>query len=271
MQKWPSAALESDTPTRRTQVVSNLRDRPSHPAFDRLEEMKVKELQEVSTRPLRGWASSHEIVIVQDHNTLKKGFNRLLDMHTESTEKITTLERDFNQCRELKAQLEARVERLEAQVIAANDANSMLRKVRKSLLPAYLLTYLPIGGFPDHLSVVSLPTNFPFQVFNEVSEKLKCMICLGLFTIPYRYGLLSPSTSFTLNQPVVLASTAATCVAGPAWSNGSLPREPQPALRVASTASTNLNATTPSATSSQWYTRLKEPLFRQPSPKISTP
>ncbi|KAF9790783.1 hypothetical protein BJ322DRAFT_1104431 [Thelephora terrestris] len=184
MQKQPAAAHESDTQTRRTQ---DLRDRPSHPAFDRLEEMEVKELQE-------------------DHDTLKKGFNRLLEMHIESAGKIMTLEKDFDQCRELKVQLEARVEHLEAQIIVANKANSMLRKV-----------------------------------FNEVSEKLKCMICLGLFAIPYRYGLLPPSTSFTFNQPVVLASTAATCIAGPAWSNGSLPREPQPALRVASTASTYLN------------------------------
>jgi hypothetical protein len=49
MQKQPAAAHESDTQTRRTQ---DLRDRPSHPAFDRLEEMEVKELQEVSTRPV---------------------------------------------------------------------------------------------------------------------------------------------------------------------------------------------------------------------------
>jgi hypothetical protein len=93
-------------------------------------------------------------------------------MHIESAGKITTLEKDFDQCRELKVQLEARVEHLEAQIIAANKANSMLRKVSKSILPAYLLTYSPIGGFLDHFSVVSLPINSLFRSSTKSAKNL---------------------------------------------------------------------------------------------------
>ncbi|KAF9777285.1 hypothetical protein BJ322DRAFT_1025851, partial [Thelephora terrestris] len=95
----------------------------------------------------------------EDHDTLKKGFNRLLEMHIDPAGKITTLKKDFDQCRELKVQLEARLNISTAQIIAANQANSMRAK----------------------------------------------------------YGLLPPSTSFTFNQPVVLASLpprrATTCPA----------------------------------------------------------
>lgn len=91
----------------------------------------MKQLQAVSTRclPSRGLDCYTEGPF-QDHKTLKKGFNRLHEKHAESTTKVTALQQDLDSCRNDCRQLRVQVERSGAQVIAANNANSALRKVR---------------------------------------------------------------------------------------------------------------------------------------------
>lgn len=53
MQNRVSSAHANGTPTRRTKPVNGSLDPPTHPAFDRLEEMKMKQLEETKMRQLQ--------------------------------------------------------------------------------------------------------------------------------------------------------------------------------------------------------------------------
>lgn len=60
---------------------------------------------------------------LQDHKTFKKGFNRLHEKYAESLAKVAALEQGLRGYRD-------ECQQLGAQVMAANNANSALRKVR---------------------------------------------------------------------------------------------------------------------------------------------
>lgn len=142
MRNQASSAHANGTPTRRAEPIGGpldnpTFDRPTHPAFDRLGEIKTKQLQEASRFPSNRGSNYLIDSFLQDHKTLKKGFNRLHERYAESTAKITALEQELAKAAALEQeldgyrtdcrQLRAQVEHVEAQVVAANNANSALR------------------------------------------------------------------------------------------------------------------------------------------------
>ena len=134
MQNQSASVHTNSAPARRIEFASSSRDGPSHLAFGRLEGMKA-ELQEVSTHR-SGLAGCRIFGLMGPSRitTLKKGFNRLHEKYAESLTKVAALERELggfcNGC-----------QRLGVHIVAANNANSALRKVRIFYLhPAWAQT-----------------------------------------------------------------------------------------------------------------------------------
>jgi len=143
--------------------------RPSHPAFDRLEEMKAKQLTEVSNN-LSWFKNELRKTALQDFETLKKGFIKLREKYTQSTASVSALEEKLNVCQgeseQLRAQVTALEERLGAQAEATVNevtaATSALRTVRLNILTMNLLIEEPAEGALCSRFSVSLPTKTPF-------------------------------------------------------------------------------------------------------------
>lgn len=159
------------TTPRRVEPSSGFIPRPSHPAFDRLEEMKAKQLTEVSNN-LSWFKTELRTTALQDFETLKKGFIKLREKYTQSTATVSALEEKLNVCRgeseQLKTQVIALEERLGAQAeMTANEvtaATSALRTVRLCILTMNLLIEEPAEGALCSKFSVSLPTKTPFIV-----------------------------------------------------------------------------------------------------------
>ncbi|KAF9653290.1 hypothetical protein BDM02DRAFT_3182830 [Thelephora ganbajun] len=97
------AICSTNVATRRIEPFSESVPVPSHPAFDRLEEMKMKQLQE-------------------DCETLKKGFIKLRDKYIQSTARISAAEDELNTCRGESEQLRTQVTTLREELRVQNEA-----------------------------------------------------------------------------------------------------------------------------------------------------
>ena len=161
---------------RRVEPFGESIPRPSHPAFDRLEEMKAKQLKEVSNA-LNHFRIELRTTMLQDFDTLKKGFIKLRDKHTQSTAAVSALEEQLNTCQgeseqlkaqvtELQEQLGAKVTELQEQLRAkANEiaaAKSALHTVRLNILRVDLIIEGYAGGAFYSRFLVSLPTKTLF-------------------------------------------------------------------------------------------------------------
>ena len=118
MRKQESQAIHSTPATpRRVEPFSKSVSGPSHPAFDRLEEMRIKQLQEVT------WPALHlmkglryELTALQDCETLKKGFTKLRDKYTQSVAMVSAVEDELNTCRGESEQLRTQVATLQEEL-----------------------------------------------------------------------------------------------------------------------------------------------------------
>ncbi|KAF9643065.1 hypothetical protein BDM02DRAFT_3132675 [Thelephora ganbajun] len=137
MQKQETSIRSTPATPRRIEPFSG----PSHPAFDRLEEMAAKQLK-------------------QDFDTLKKGFVRLREKYTQSTAMVSALRAELSTCRGESEQLRGQVATLQEEL-----------RVQTEMIP----------------NRVASATSALRTILSELTEKIKCTVCLEIYCNPYRH------------------------------------------------------------------------------------
>ncbi|KAF9778447.1 hypothetical protein BJ322DRAFT_1114267 [Thelephora terrestris] len=103
----------------------------------------------------------------EDHKTLKKGFIQLHEKYAESTARVAALDKELDGCRKELNGCRDDCQQLRDRAVVTNYVDHALRKV---CFPHYLWIYF--------LTCLQ-------EVMDEVCEKLKCMICLDVYALPY--------------------------------------------------------------------------------------